>query len=160
MKALTASAEASGTLISKYRRNSRVAELFQPFLPEAGLVTWVYQAIGIGKPSQLLTFTDLDAWPHKDMLKRHCLWSVSPTVARQAFTTAAQAWVESPLDSSHLFIVPRVMQQDFGRINRHIQYIDQFNPKELPLQSHPSRVPLLLFYLPPHSRTLSSQPPP
>lgn len=94
------------------------------------------------------------------MLKRHCVWSVSPTVARQAFTTAALAWVESPLDSSHLFIVPRIMQRDFGRVNWHIIFLGQFDPKTVPHQAHPCRVPLLLFYLPPHRRCLESKPAP
>jgi hypothetical protein len=92
------------------------------------------------------------------MLKQPCIWSVSPTVARQAFTTAALAWVKSPLDSSHLFIVPRVMQHNFGRINKHIRYLGQFDPKDLPFISHPCRGPLLLFYLPPHCRVLSPAP--
>jgi hypothetical protein len=47
-------------------------------------------------------------------------------VARQALITAALAWAELPLNSSLLFIVPRVMQRDFGRVNCHIQYIGQF----------------------------------
>jgi hypothetical protein len=59
------------------------------------------------------------------MIKQDCLWAISPTVARQAISTALSAWVESPLNSSHLFLVPRVMQRDFGRLNRHIQFLGQ-----------------------------------
>jgi hypothetical protein len=135
-------------------RTFPVAELFEPFVLDSALINWAYLQAGVTPPSQAHPFTDLLAWPRGDMVKRHCVWSVSPTVARQAFTTAALAWAESPLDSSHLFIVPRVMQRDFGRVNRHIQFIGQFSPKDLPFLSHPCRVPLLLFYLPPHSRSL------
>jgi hypothetical protein len=135
-----------------------VAELFAPFQLDPLLIKWAYDQLGIAQPSKVRAFSDLDPWSRNDMLQRDCIWSVSPTTARQAFTTAALAWVESPLDSSHLFIVPRVMQRDFGRINRHIQYIGQFDPKTVPLQSHPCRVPLLIFYLPPHRRSLAPRP--
>jgi hypothetical protein len=137
-------------------RRFPVAELFAPFPLCPPLISWAYQQAGISQPSKIRTFEDLDAWPRSEMLQQHCVWSLSPTVARQAFTTAALAWVESPLNSSHLFIVPRVMQRDFGRVNKHIQYLGQFDPKDLPLSSHhPCRVPLLLFYLPPHRRILA-----
>jgi hypothetical protein len=89
------------------------------------------------------------------MIKHDCMWSLSPTVARQAFSMTALAWVESPLDSSHLFIIPRVMQRDFGLVNRHIRYLGQFDPKEIPFESHPCHVPLLLFY----HRTLTNPSP-
>jgi hypothetical protein len=135
-----------------------VAEIFEPFVLDHQLIAWAYAQAGVTQPSRVRSFRDLDDWTKSDMVKRDCIWSVSPTVARQAFTAAALAWAESPLDSSHLFIVPRVMQRDFGRVNRHIIYLGQFDPKELPLQTHPCRVPLLLFYLPPHRRSLASQP--
>jgi hypothetical protein len=110
-------------------------------------------------PSKLCTITDLTDWSKGGMLQQDYCWSLSPTGARQAFTTAALAWAESPLDSSHLFIiVPRVMRCNFGCVNCHIIFIGQFDPKELTFLSHPCCVPLLLFYLPPHRRSLVTQP--
>jgi hypothetical protein len=139
-------------------RTFTVAQLFEPFALDRPLIEWAYRKAGLVMPPNLRTFTDLDPWPKGDMIKQDCVWSLSPTVARQALTAAALAWAESPLDSSHLFIVPRVMQRDFGRVNRHILYLGQFNPKDLAFLAHPCRVPLLLFYLPPHRRSLFSTP--
>jgi hypothetical protein len=139
-------------------RTFPVAELFEPFPLDRSLIEWAYGQAGVTLPSKLRTITDLADWSKGGMLRQDCCWSLSPTVARQGFTTAALAWAESPLDSSHLFIVPRVMQRDFGRVNRHIIFIGQFDPKELTFLSHPCRVPLLLFYLPPHRRSLVTQP--
>jgi hypothetical protein len=141
------------------RRTFPVADLFQPFPLDGPLIEWAYHQAGFPQPPDVRLFQDLDDWRKDTMIRQHCVWSVSPTVARQALTTAALAWAESPLDSSHLFLVPRVMQRDFGRINRHIQYLGQFDPTGIPLQSHPCRVPLLLFYLPPHHRCLAPQAP-
>jgi hypothetical protein len=39
-------------------------------------------------------------------------------VARQAITHALVAWVESPLDSQHLFCIIRVMQRYCGRVKK------------------------------------------
>jgi hypothetical protein len=36
------------------------------------------------------------------------------------------AWVESPWDSSHLFLVPRIQQRSLGRVNKHEEFIGQF----------------------------------
>jgi hypothetical protein len=142
------------------KRTFPVAELFEPFPLTRPLIEWAYRQAGVDLPTRVRSFTDLDSWSKGDMIKQHCVWSLSPTVARQALTTAALAWAESPLDSSHLFIVPRIMQRDFGRVNRHILYLGQYDPKEmLFLTNHPCRVPLLVFFLPPHRRSLLSKPP-
>jgi hypothetical protein len=136
-----------------------VAELFEPFVPTPAVVAWAYAQAGVPQSPDVRVFDDTDPWWRSAIVKQNCVWSVSPTVARQAFTTAALAWVESPLDSSHLFIVPRVMQRDLGQVNRRIQFLGQSPPHLVPLQAHPCRVPLLLFYLPLHRRCLELQPP-
>ena len=61
--------------------------------------------------------------------------------------------MESPLNSEHLFLVPRVLQRDFGRVNKHILFIGQFT--DLPLaSSFAPLVPFVLFYLPRFRREL------
>jgi hypothetical protein len=82
-----------------------VADLFAPSPLNPGLIQWGYAQVGVAQPSHLRCFQDLDAWPKEDMIKQDCVWSVSPTVARQAFTAAALTWAESPLDSSHLLLL-------------------------------------------------------
>jgi hypothetical protein len=138
-------------------RKFPVSELFEPFPLDNVMIQWAYRQAGLIQPPKVRVFHDLNNWNKADMLKPDCIWPVSPTVAQQALTTAALAWAESPLDSSHLFLVPHVLQCDFGCINCHIQYLGQFDPKELPLHSHPCCVPLLLFYLPPHRRSICPQ---
>ena len=64
---------------------------------------------------------------------------------------AVCAWVEAPLQSSHLFIVPRFMQRDFGRVNAKIDFLGQHYDIPLPNGFGPM-VPFLLFHLPSFSR--------
>ena len=65
---------------------------------------------------------------------------------------AVQTWCESSQDSSHIFVVPRVMQREFGRISKHIGYVGQ--SWDLPASISPT-VPLLMYYLPPFNRQLT-----
>jgi hypothetical protein len=71
-------------------------------------------------------------------------------------SAAALSWVESPLDSEHLFVVPHIHQWDFGHVNKHIVYMGQFDDVPLPPNFSPY-VPFLLFHLPPFQQVLQSR---
>jgi hypothetical protein len=65
------------------------------------------------------------------------------------------AWVEPPWDSSHLFLVPRIHQKIFGRVNKHVEFIGKF--KEIPWgRAHSHFVPFVMYYLPPFVRSLKT----
>ena len=88
---------------------------------------------------------DDSSWRAHSLINRYCIWFVSPSLARQAMTAAIQAWCESPLTSSHFFVIPRVLQRDYGRVNKHVDYLGQFDSPDAPL-SHP--LPIVVFFLP------------
>jgi hypothetical protein len=82
-------------------------------------------------------------------------WILSPGVASQGFAAAIMAWEESPWDSSHRFLVPRIQQRSVGRVNKHVESIGQF--KDLPWgRAHSPLVPFVLYYLPPFVRSLKT----
>jgi hypothetical protein len=88
------------------------------------------------------------SWEPHNLMHNNTLWALSPGVVRQGFTAAIMAWVESPLDSSHLFLVPRIQQRSFGLVNKHVEFIGQF--KEAPWgRAHSPLVPFVFYYLPP-----------
>jgi hypothetical protein len=135
----------------------KTADLFRPAILCNELVEWAN--------TQVAPFcvdwqfrTENDSWDLGSLIKQHTFWVVPPSMARQAMSTALMAWVESPLDSSHLFVVPRILQREFGRVNKHIRYIGQFH--DLPPASLPSSplVPFSLFYLAPFVRSLETSP--
>jgi hypothetical protein len=81
------------------------------------------------------------------------LWVISPGVARQGFTAAIMVWVESHWDSSYIFLVPRIQQRSFGRVNKHVEFIQQF--KEIPWgRAHSTLSPFVMYYLPPFISSL------
>jgi len=101
--------------------------------------------------------TDLGDWSGAALLGQHVVWTLSPLIARQGISAALNAWVESPWNSSHIFLIPRVAQRMFGRVNRHIMFIGQFFDLPLPVAFDPL-VPFLVFYLPPFRRELRREP--
>jgi hypothetical protein len=85
----------------------------------------------------------------------HTFWILSPDVSSQGFTVAIMAWVESPWGSSHLFLVLRIQHRGFGRVNKHVEFIGQFNEIRWGM-THPPLVPFVLYYLPPFVRSLKT----
>lgn len=130
------------------------AALFRPAPLSTALICWALQELVSYQPSYpSLLLHDFSSWSGSSLLHQHCLWSLSPTFARQGFLAAVFAWIETSTTASHIFIVPRVMQRDFGRVNKHIVFIGQFHTVPVPTDFDPL-VPFLLFYLPPFSRVL------
>ena len=95
---------------------------------------------------------DLDDWSRCDLLDSNTCWVVSPHFGRQCMLQAMYAWTESPWNSSHLFILPRVMQRDFGRISKFIAKVGE--SWLIPLSFTPV-VPFIVYYLPPFNRISS-----
>jgi len=128
--------------------------LFRPAPCTPAILAWCLEQVhSVSSPADWRFEADLTAWQGSDLIGHRTLWCLSPLVARQGFSAAAHAWVESPLDSEHLFLVPRVLQRDFGRVNKHILFIGQFS--DVPLNGAFSPlVPFVLFYLPRFRREL------
>jgi hypothetical protein len=128
---------------------SFAVEFFLPDLPSLSLTQWAISHIGIQTEHAAWwnVETDTSSWAPQKLMHAHTFWVLSPGVARQGFTAAIMAWVESPWDSSHLFLVPRIQQRSFGRVNKHVEFVMQF--KEIPWgRTHSPLVPFVLYYLP------------
>jgi hypothetical protein len=88
-------------------------------------------------------------------MNRNILLVLSPGVTIQDFTAAIMAWVESPGDSSHLFLVPIIQQRRFGCVNKHVEFIGLL--KEIPWgRAHSPLVPFVLYYFPPFIRSFKT----
>jgi hypothetical protein len=136
---------------------SFAVEVFLPALPPLSLTEWALSYIGIQKEHAAWwnVETDTSLWAPQKLMDAHTFWVLSPGVARQGFTAAIMAWVESPWDSSQLFLVPRIKQKSFGHVNKYVEFIGQF--KEIPWgRTHSPLVPFVLYYLPPFVRSLKT----
>jgi hypothetical protein len=131
------------------------ARLFRPAPITPALICWALTQLCDLHPTQWPSHLlhDTSPWTSDLLLGQHCLWSLSPTTARQGFTAGVLAWIQRPWESSHIFIVPRLLQRDFGAVNKNIIFCGQHDSLPLPSDFDPL-VPFLLFYLPPFIRTL------
>jgi hypothetical protein len=92
-------------------------------------------------------------------LGRYFVWRRSLDTKRLGGATCHPCglWVESPLDSQLLFVIPMVMQWEYGRVNTHVQLVGQFHPLPHLCGMQPNTVPFLSFHLPCFLRTLSTE---
>ena len=93
-----------------------------------------------------------DNWSLDALLDKYCLWTVSPSLGRQAMTQAALAWSESPLQSAHIFVLPRIFQREFGRVNKYYEFLGQYDDPWVDPVMNPHPLPLLVFVCCPHRR--------
>ena len=100
--------------------------------------------------------SDFSNWSQSLLIHQSVLWCISPSFARQAILRALSSWVESPTTSCHIFLVPRILQRDFGRLSKFVLFSGQYI--DLPLPFTPL-VPFVLYYLPPfdHSAVYQQQ---
>jgi hypothetical protein len=123
-----------------------------PFSPQLG--AWALSFLGLeGMPYHHMK--SLDDWTFPNI--HHCLsiWTPAPEVARQALRCFLDAWVKSPLLTSGIFMIPRVLQKDWAFISRHIHKAVVIYPSKLPVHlCYDSLIPLVLLYVPCYVRTL------
>ena len=74
---------------------------------------------------------------------------MSPSFARQAILQALSVWVEAPTSVGHIFLVPRLLQRDYGRLSKFVIHLGQFT--DLPLPFTPL-VPFVVYFIPPFDR--------
>lgn len=88
-------------------------------------------------------------WTLSNLLHRHTLWCISPQLARQAVLQATYAYCESPFDTSHVFVIPRLLLRQFQRLNK---YYTVHGPYwNLPVGYH-AEVPFVILHFPPYCR--------
>jgi hypothetical protein len=136
---------------------SFAVEVFLPALPSLSLTHWDLSHIGIqAEHAAWWNFeTDTSSWAPQHLMHAHTFLILSPGVSRQGSTAAIMPRVESPWDSSHLFLVPRIQQRSFRRVNKHVEFIGKF--KEIPWgRAHSPLVPFVLYYLPPFVGSLKT----
>jgi hypothetical protein len=144
-----------GVLIQPFAHNygiTSLQSLFRPADLTVSVLEWGLTMAGC--PYSVLNLPwkylgDLDAWDRSSLLNSNTVCCLSPHMAKQGIIQALNSLVESPWDSQHLFIIPRVMQRDFGRLSKYISYIGY--GWDVPVSFTPV-VPFLVYYLPPFNR--------
>jgi hypothetical protein len=90
------------------------------------------------------------------MIHRHTVWLPPPELARQVLSEFLLLWVESPWDTSAVFVIPRVLRHQWSRLSRCLLDIGELKPEDLPPVLRPSLpIPVVVLYLPCYNRCLT-----
>jgi hypothetical protein len=126
-------------------------ELFNPISYSPKLGEWALEELDL-PPQPLLHLSFQDPQANSNIRGRLTIWTPPPECGRQVISTFLQSWVQSPRDTSGIFIIPRIMQRQWGRVAKYVQERGVYHAGLLPdpyrFQAH---LPFVLLYVPPHT---------
>lgn len=125
-------------------------------LNKVALTLWLTK---IGLPSTFRMQQCEEPWQAAELLQHFTIWAPPPELARQAISFTLEVWVEAPLTTSALFLVPRVLAGFWHGLSRHIFELGEWLPTDLPLTLQPDLpIPVVVLYLAPFIRQLTPAP--
>jgi hypothetical protein len=128
-----------------------------PFTPLLG--SWALRQVGLSPLSPYSHVTDTSPWTWDTIGTQLSIWTPSPELAHQAITTFLDLWVEKATCTAALFMIPRILQKDWGFLSKHVVELGVFDPRDLPWGCRYScLIPFCLLYVPHYVRTLPPPP--
>jgi hypothetical protein len=123
------------------------------YVPALG--QWVLAKLGLSSATKLKLHTSLSAWKFEDIYNCTSLWIPTPEIARQALVKFLEIWGEEATITRGIFLIPRILQRDWGHISKHVIEIGTIYPSALPEScSYSSLIPFVILYIPCYSRCL------
>jgi hypothetical protein len=94
-------------------------------------------------------------WSVPDLLDRSTVWCPPPEMASQAISFLLNAYVEAPLTTSSLLLIPRILQRSWGRLSGCITELEVLHPATFPDSlPHAHLLPVCVLHLASHRRVL------
>ena len=98
-------------------------------------------------------------WDESMLLDRLTIWTPPPEMAAQAIAYFLSTWVERPLTTHAIFILPRILQRSRSRLSKYaVTVLACLQPEALQasasLPHPPHLLPIALVYVRTHLRTL------
>lgn len=131
--------------LGSHKSNSLIPLLWHTTTPTFKLLQWLFSIIPTCYPPNTSWIFQMDMGnrTRTPMINKCVLWSPSLTFSRQAFLQAMSIEVETPTIRGHIFLVPRILQCQYGRLSKFRLFHGQHDTLPLPF------IPLILYYLPP-----------
>ena len=116
---------------------------------------WCLAAAGLDPTTPFTIQSEWSSWSFADIAHRLTVWSLQPETARQTLFAYLSAWVEVPTTTAAIFVIPRILQRDWGFISKHISCVGEFHPLDLPhLLPDYSEIPFVVLCTYSHERRL------
>lgn len=150
-----ADAQSRGLWLAPERRPRGINQLLfnaVPFQDQFG--AWLMSLVG--QANQPYTH---ESYLHRtsmlDVLGRWTIWTPVPEGARQVIVAYLQSWVQASTTTGGIFVVPRILQKQWGRICRYVKEQGVFQAHMLPPScAFPSHLPFVVLCVFPHVHTL------
>jgi hypothetical protein len=130
--------------------------VFDPVRWAPPLTPWVQGICGNTSAPHLCHWDE--AWDSQKVLHRLTFWLPPPPMARQLLSYLLSRWIESPLDTSFVALIPRVMQREWAYLSRYMSHLGAFKWAEVPCggDANTLPIPIVVLYTAPHVRTLAA----
>ena len=150
--------QSRGLWLAPQRRPSNINQsLFNPVRFTPTLQIWVCEFLNIDPlQCQHLELTN----PRVVYQGQHkvTFWTPPPECARQVIVSFLHMWVQTPFDTEAIFIVPRILQKQWGRISRYVEEKGVFLSNLLPAPyAFSSHLPFVLLHIAPHLSSLNNK---
>ena len=136
-------------------QNLILASIFSPVPHSPPLTAWACRESNVCFPSPC-TYRDWKGqWSAHDVMDQLTLWTPPPEIASQLIYFLLTCYVERPLTTAILIVVPRVLQKRWSRSSRHVVEVGAYKHEDVPLMHHTEiPIPIVLLCIYPHTRLL------
>ena len=148
-----------GIWMAPERRNLCVnQQLFVAVPYHANLGQWALKTAGYPADQPFAHVSLQDNWSGPALWGSVTLWTPPPECARQALVSYLRIWVQNPYDSAAIFLVPRILQKQWGHVCKHIRELGIFLPSMLPIEcQYTSLIPFVFLHISPFIPTLKTR---
>lgn len=146
---------------NRMRDNSLVESrrVLEPVPFSRPLADWATGLLDLPTGTLSCHIGSLDSWDFGRIAGRWTIWTPMPEIARQAIAAFLDAWVEVPLTTGAVFLVPRVLQRSWSHVSHSVVDLGLVRPRDLPPEcQYDSDIPIVILAVFPHVRCLDESP--
>jgi hypothetical protein len=135
----------------RFKRSPRdeTRRIFEALPATAAIISWAQTKVMHVCQHRHIHFMDsAKAWSFYQVSRGATLWFPAPEWAHQLLEAVMNAWIERPWDTEAFFVIPRVFQQDWGRVSKQIVEVGHYASTTIPDYGNQTDIPCVLLHLP------------
>jgi hypothetical protein len=119
------------------------------------LEQWLLRLAGVPEQMTYTRHHSNSSWEWVDIIGQLLIWYPIPEIANQAICHFLDFWVERAGTTQAIFIIPRILQREWGYLAKHVLEIGVFYPHDLPTEyGVNSLIPFCVLFIAPYVRCL------
>jgi hypothetical protein len=119
------------------------------------LSQWILATVGLPTNTPYSQHTSITSWDWDEIFQKVSLWNPAPEIALQALSHFLDCWVERAHETTGIFVIPRILQREWGHLSKHVLEIAVVYPHTLPNECRfQSLIPFCILCIAPYQRSL------